>query len=49
MTEIVKIDLMQVVDAAEVIKDTCDIQEVSGKKLRGSFEFSGELILVFQD
>lgn len=48
MTQVIKIDLMQVDDAAAAIQEACDVREAAGLGLRGCFETSGELILVFQ-
>lgn len=48
MTQVVKIDLMAVEDAAVAIQETCDVRESAGLELRGCFESGGELILVFQ-
>lgn len=39
---------MQVDDAAAAIQEACDVREAAGLGLRGCFETSGELILVFQ-
>lgn len=48
MTQVIKIDLMQVDDAAQAVKDACEVREAAGLGLRGCFESSGELILIFQ-
>jgi hypothetical protein len=48
MTQVVKINLLEIVDAAQAIQDACDVREAAGLGLRGCFESGGELILIFQ-
>lgn len=50
MTQVIKIDLMQVEDAATAIKEACEVREaaVPPLKLASCFETGGELILIFQ-
>lgn len=48
MTQVIKINLLVVEDAAEAIQEACDVREAAGLGLRGCFENGGELILVFQ-
>jgi hypothetical protein len=49
MTQVIKINLLEVEDAAEAIKNECDVREPAKLKLRGCFESGGDLILIFQD
>lgn len=47
-TQVVKIDVLLSEDLAQDIVDTSENQFYAGYKLRGLFESSGELVLVFQ-
>lgn len=48
MTQVVKINLLEVEDAAVAIQNECDVREAAGLLLHGCFENGGDLILVFQ-
>ena len=48
MTQVIKINLMEVEDAAAAIQEACEVREAADLELRGCFENSGELILIFQ-
>ena len=48
MTQVIKINLLEVDDAAAAIQEACDVRESAGLGLRGCFENGGELILIFQ-
>ena len=48
MTQVVKINLLEVDDAAKAIQDACTIREAVGLLLRGMFENGGDLVMVFQ-
>lgn len=48
MTQAVKINLLEVENAAQAIQDICEIREAAGLGLRGCFENGGDLILIFQ-
>jgi len=48
MTQVVKLNLMELDDAAETIKQACEVREAAGLKLQGCFENAGDLILIFQ-
>lgn len=48
MTQVIKINLFEVEDAATAIQEACDVREAAGLGLRGCFENGGDLVLVFQ-
>ena len=48
MTQVVKLNLLEVEDAATAIHEVCDVREAVGLGLRGCFENGGELVLIFQ-
>ncbi|MGV0949066.1 MAG: hypothetical protein ACOYB3_00030 [Azonexus sp.] len=48
MTQVIKINLLEIEDAAQAIQEACEVREAAGLGLRGCFENAGDLILVFQ-
>ena len=48
MTQVIKINLLEENDALQAIQNICEVREAANLSLRGCFESSGELILVFQ-
>jgi hypothetical protein len=48
MTQVIKINLLEVEDAGQAIQEACEVREAAGLELRGCFENAGDLILVFQ-
>lgn len=48
MTQVIKINLLEVDDADVAIQEACDVREAAGLGLRGCFESGGYLILIFQ-
>jgi hypothetical protein len=47
-TQVIKLDIVSAEDIAQDIVNVCENQYQAGFKLRGLFESSGELVMVFQ-
>lgn len=50
MTQVIKINLLEVDDAAVAVHDACAVREAATPplKLAGCFENGGDLVLIFQ-